>query len=324
MSTTSDTDPFFVIGTGRCGTTLIQRMLMAHPHINIPPETHFFSRFDPIRVIGADPVPPGSVDEYISKCTEHDWFGELGLDADAFDAVVRDGSRSARDLFLWMLETLLPESPRRPGEKTPHHEKYVDRILNVFPGARFIHIVRDPRDVVLSLKKEHWMRDESTQRVAHHVAKVLRRQWEVRNRLGAQCYHLLRYEDLIANPEVTLREVCEFLGETFEPEMLTFHEKSESGFLESEASWKSLTMSPLDPSRIERYKSRLSPRDIGTIERRLGRTLRAYGYEADPKASHAPILYLVELAERISWTFRRTRGSVQKRLSDGTTGEAGT
>ena len=80
MSTDQTTDPFFIIGTGRCGTTLLQRMLMGHPHIDIPPETHFFSRFDPLRIVNADPVPEDMTTSYIERCAGHPWFKALEIE----------------------------------------------------------------------------------------------------------------------------------------------------------------------------------------------------------------------------------------------------
>ncbi|MCA9310444.1 MAG: sulfotransferase, partial [Phycisphaerales bacterium] len=229
MSEAASQDPFFIIGTGRCGTTLLQRMLMGHPRISIPPETHFFSRFDPVRVVGLDPVSDGLVEGYVERCASHPWFAELGLRRESLQAALDAGTRSARDLFLWYANALLPDAPARLGEKTPHHEKYTARILDLFPQARFIHIVRDPRDVVVSLKKEHWMGGESIQRIAHHVAKVWRRQQDVAERLGPRVYRVLSYEDLVADPEAALRELCDFLGEAFDPAMLTYHQQQNTG-----------------------------------------------------------------------------------------------
>ena len=127
MSEAASQDPFFIIGTGRCGTTLLQRMLMGHPRISIPPETHFFSRFDPVRVVGLDPVSDGLVEGYVERCASHPWFAELGLRRESLQAALDAGTRSARDLFLWYANALLPDAPARLGEKTPHHEKYTAR-----------------------------------------------------------------------------------------------------------------------------------------------------------------------------------------------------
>ncbi|MCA9311463.1 MAG: hypothetical protein KDA21_09685, partial [Phycisphaerales bacterium] len=90
-----------------------------------------------------------------------------------------------------------------------------------------------------------------------------------------------------------------------------------TGFLPSEASWKSLSLAPIDPSRIGRYRSHLTARQIGTVERRLGRALRKYGYQPDPEAAHAPIMYLTEDLERLWWLLRRSASSLRRHGSDG-------
>ena len=314
--------PFFIIGTGRCGSTLLQRMLMAHDDVVIPPETHFFSRFDPTRLVGADPLPDALVDRWIEGCRRDPWFDELGIDADALRQAAADGCRTSHDLFWWFFDTLAPGVAPRPGEKTPHHEKYIDRIRAMFPEAKFVHIHRDPRDVVVSLHREDWMHGASYQRIAHHVAKVLRRQERVEATLGAS-YHRLRFEDLLAEPEAVLRRLCEFLDLEFRPSMLAYHTQSESGFLETERGWKDLATKPLDPSRIGRYRSRLTPRQIRMIERTAGPLLQAYGYSVDDEVGTASWWAAADAFERLGWVGQRLRLSVAKRLG-GAGGERAT
>ncbi len=306
-------DPFFIIGTGRSGTTLIQRMLCAHPLLAVPPETQFFSRFDPALEF-TDPLRDEDVDAYIDRVTQNEWFTELSLDEKQLRDAVASDVRSSRDLFLWMLGELVGETEPgvHVGEKTPHHEKHVPRLAALFPGAVFIHIVRDPRDVVVSLRKEEWWPWSSVLRTALAVRKTLERQRTCASALGGR-YLVLRYEDLVESPERELRRACALLGVEFDPAMLAYHERDDTATLPSEDGWKALTREPLDQSRMGRWRSRLSTREAQAIERVCGKAMRLCGYEPEmPRAAFGPML---DVVERASWFFSRQWKSVRKRVS---------
>ena len=308
------TDPFFIVGTGRSGTTLLQRMLAAHPGIAIPPETQFFSRFDPALRF-TDPLRPRDVDAWLASVEADPWWGELGLDIERLRAHVEGGDRFAHDLLMWFVRELSPGAPEgvRFGEKTPHHEKRIARIASLFPDGRFIHIVRDPRDVVLSLRREAWWPWRSVQRTARAVRQTLRRQ-RFAERVLTDRYLRVRYEDLATDPERTLRAVCAFLGEEFDERMLRHHESSEAGFLASESAWKELATKPVDASRIGRWRERLSARQAACVERVVGAELmRFYGYE--PEARGVVFGRAADLGERVWWFVSRQLRSVRKRVA---------
>jgi Sulfotransferase family len=103
------------------------------------------------------------------------------------------------------------------AEKTPRHLLHLDAIRAAVPGARFVILVRDGRDVAASFIKRHG------------AAAVGARRWLKENPVaraesGAGDVHILRYEDLIAAPEAALRVLAGFAGFRFAPEMLRYHE----------------------------------------------------------------------------------------------------
>ena len=112
---------FFITGTGRCGSTLLQSMLMSHSHIYIPPETGFFWKFDPSLKFG-DPLAVSQLDRYIQSCIKDWWWQALELDNEAFIRAVKNGVISSRSIFLWILWQLSQSSEKsRWGEKTSGH-----------------------------------------------------------------------------------------------------------------------------------------------------------------------------------------------------------
>lgn len=305
--------PFFIIGAGRSGTTLLQAMLTRSSRIAIPPETHFFSRFDPA-IRFCDPLGEAQIEPYLRWVAAHPWWGELGLDAQSLREHLNRGERSAASILLWMLRALAGGGALRLGEKTPRHEKHLPRILEVFPDARIIHMHRDPRDVVASLQREPWMAGRSAQRIARHVRDALARQSRAARQMGRDRYAVVRYETLVSQPERELRRLCEFLGESFDERMLRFYEREDAGYLASEAGWKSLTLAPLDPSRHGRYRTLLSMRDIRAVERVMGTLLAEYGYEREPGPRDRLAWRARDAFERGRWWLERMARSVSKRL----------
>jgi len=300
--------PFFIVGTGRCGSTLLQAMLMGHSRIAIPPETHFFARFDPALRFG-DPLPAGREEAYVDACAAEPVFRELGLERERLLAAILEGRRDARALFTWVLEQLLGEGVVREahvGEKTPRHEQNVPRIASLFPRARFIHIHRDPRDVVASIRNMDWRSSDSLAQVAKECRRTYRRQARFAAELGPERYQSVRFEDLVADPERELRRLCAFLGEEFEPGMLRYPERRESGYLDSERGWKELTRRPLDRSRVGRYRQLLRPGEIRRVEGILRDELPSLGYERTRAPRWRPDWWWADL--RDGWRRQRRAG----------------
>lgn len=278
LESDTPTTPFFIVGTGRCGTTLLQVMLSSHNRLSIPPEVRFFGRMDPVREF-SDPLEDSQVEAYALKCLQDLWWQNLGVDVEELANEIRGGLRSAKDIFLWVLRNLVPEQHLRIGEKSPPHAMHIDRILELFPDAKFIHIHRDPRDVVTSYLKQYWCTDKSGINVAlycRHCLSVLAKQTD---KLGSDTIQTVCYEQLVQDPEPVLRRLCEFLGEEFDPAMLSFDKREQKGFLSFEAPWKGLTQQPLTSSRIGRFQGILEPRQVFFIEKVLEQQMADLGYQ---------------------------------------------
>lgn len=311
---------FFIVGAGRCGSTLLQSMLMSHPDVAVPPETHFFFRFDPA-LRYEDPLDPKNDEDYARSVAQMDWARQLGLIEESLCAQLASGNRSAKGLFLWLCREHLGASGTRVlGEKSPRHERCIDRIRELFPAAKIIHMVRDPRDVVLSSRKEHWAKDQSVLRFARSVKRTLERLRRTEAELGPGVMARVRYEDLVLDPEPTLRELCGFLDLAFDGAMLRFYEREDAGYLSSEEGWKERTRSPLDPSRVARYRADMPMRDVRSVERAIGsELLESYGYARAEGQPDALPWKLADALEPLGWWLARQKKSITKRLGAGGT-----
>ena len=217
--------PVFVVGCGRSGTTLLRLMLDAHSELAIPGETHFLitlwqdrRRFE---------SPNGRLDAEAlvrSAMSSHQfryWDVPEGTVLRRVDALPSDAGFADAIGALYMAYAD-EHRKRRWGDKTPQYVRSIPTLARVFDGSRFVHVIRDGRDVALSYLSLRWGPPNvwRAARVWRDDVTAGRRAGEA---LGPARYLEVRYERLVAEPAATLREVCAFLGLTFEPGMLDYH-----------------------------------------------------------------------------------------------------
>lgn len=138
----------------------------------------------------------------------------------------------------------------------------LDRMLDLLPGVRILHLLRDPRDVALSAVGMGWAGN------VYHGAETwlgTERLWEVcRPRFSPAQVHELRYEDLVRSPEAELTGICRFLGLDYDRAMLSYVEGT--------------SYEAPDASLAEQWRRTQTPRELGLVEPRLGALLTARGY----------------------------------------------
>ncbi|GII88588.1 sulfotransferase [Sphaerisporangium siamense] len=285
--------PVFIIGCPRSGTTMLQLMLHAHPRIAVPPETRFLLQAYYHRRIHGDMRVPGNrraLAEWIAtdKSTK---FRELGVDRDAYIRKAADGPGSLGSVIGEVFRGYA-ERFRKPrwGDKRPSYSKHVDVVLRLFPDAQFIHLIRDGRDCVASLKEMPWFTLDVYHAIAIWAATIDHGRRHAA-RLPADAYHELRYEDLTADPATELAKVCAFLGEDYDPAMCEPSRVARVA-VPARKVWHSNTHHAVTQARVGTWSTRLAPWEIALCEEVLGRRLRAYGYDV-PGGSGASVRHLL-------------------------------
>ena len=307
---------FFVVGNHRGGTTLLQSMLNAHPAITLPPETQYFQEVWPKRASLGDLATPAGRERAIDFLGSVDCsIRDLKLDPAAIAAELPATGADYADLFIALLAAWArPRQKTRVGDKSPGHIHCVAEMARSFPNARFIASLRDPRAVVSSELGAVWGA-RSVDQIGRRWRRVIEAHRQLERSMSPNRYTMLRYEDLVTDPEPTLRRLCAFLGEDFDPSMLRYYERPESelGFDPSE-SWKWNTLRPLDAGRLEAWRESLSPTQVALIERAAGEHLEGLGYASAAPAmgSLAGMFWL--LRDRIPWALEVVSGAaVRKR-----------
>jgi hypothetical protein len=270
--------PIFLVGCPRSGTTLLQQMLDAHPDVAIAPEIHFVRRFWQNRDAYGSLDSSDQFRRLLTDIMAIPEFAEMELDADRFSEAAWQSDRTYAALFQLLLQQF---AHRRGvnvfGEKTPNNVLHMETLQTFFPSARFIHLVRDPRDVVNSWRSVPW----STGSIAGD-AEI----WEYYVSSARNCSDSVQaalltvhYEQLVVSPEETLRSLCEFVGIEFTPAMLAYHQRKSQGVNVSREPWKANAVNPLSQGSIARWQRELTPEMISAIEAVTWFEMRHFGYK---------------------------------------------
>lgn len=280
---TADADgPVMIIGTERSGSNLLRLMLAAHSRICIPHPPHLLRYLAPIASTYGDLTVVANRRMLIRDAVRivrahpHPW--ETAIDV---DAVVDDAPHSV----VGVMEAIYEQARRGSGKarwgcKSTFVVEHVDAVRSALPHARFVWLVRDPRDVAASgrravfgpcepvLTAELWRRQQE-------MAAAALEEW------GPSVVHLLRYEDLVADPEAELARLCRFLGEELEPAMLR-PEGTDAARRMSRlsASWAG-TARPPNQQSVGRHRDDLTPLQRQEAEAAAGPLLQELGYALD-------------------------------------------
>ncbi len=283
----------FVVGATRSGTSLLRLMLDAHPAIAIPSETHFIPE-----LIAAREKHGASPEQMLELLTSHRRWGDFQIEAGELGAAWSGidpltGPAAVRAFFhLYAAKQGKPGA--RWGDKTPGYIKSMREIQTFLPEARFVHLIRDGRDVALSVLKQDWGPQSIEAAAEKWRSRVLR--GRAQQPYLAQ-YMEVKFEDLVLQTERELRRICEFVELEFDPSMLGYHETAEKRLQEKaralprahgapQAAEKRLashakTFEPPNPALIGTWRQQMPPADRAAYESLAGDLLADLGYELD-------------------------------------------
>jgi hypothetical protein len=231
--------PTFILCTVRSGSTLLRVLLNSHSQIHSPQEMHM--RDLSVKLRG----------EYAGKS-----LGQLGLDERRLEHLLWDR----------MLHRELVESGKRLlVNKTPSDVWIVDRILECWPDARFVYLLRHPGAVARSRGAA---RPQDTPE--RNLEMVLRYAQAVEDARRAHPGHSVRYEDLAAAPEAETRRLCEFLGVPWERAMLDYGNFDHGGFLAGLGDWSQKIKSGRVQAPSEPPPDEQTPPELRDIARAWG------------------------------------------------------
>jgi hypothetical protein len=220
----------FIVGCPRSGTTLLRNLVTRHPQLAITPETHWIPRYYDERL---DVTPDGFVEPHLlTRLGNHRRFPKLRLEPAAVADLLAEGEPLSYAEFVSGVFDLYAERQGKPlaGDKTPRYVRSIPTLHALWPHARFVHIIRDGRDVCLSVLD--WERANlAAGRFAtwsEDPVSTCALWWEWNVQLGRRdgaalepgLYLEVRYEALVEDPERECRRISDFLELPFADEMV--------------------------------------------------------------------------------------------------------
>ena len=263
--------PFFIVGSARSGTTLLRIILNAHPRVTVPPESRFVTEL----WRGSDQA---DVTTFLTALGDHRQFRSWNLPvelveaelqgretvpyADAIEAVYRAYAKRA--------------GKERWGDKTPRYVERIPFLAELFPEARFVHLVRDGRDVALSYANVPFG-PKTVAKAAALWARRVRMGVADGRPLGESRYKEFRYEDLVDDAEATTKSLCAFLDIEFAPEMMEYTEHATEFVFEKAKTYNPKVLEKPSKS-THSWETEMPPGHEEAFEAVAGDVLDLFGY----------------------------------------------
>jgi len=263
----------FLFGLPRSGTKLTRDLLNRHPEVAIfPHETHFIPYFARRFVRFGDIAKRANFLRFHSEFAGTTFARRMKARGTEFDAdrwFEALGGATYRDLLRAMFRLYSELTGCRiVGDKTPGYVSQVNLLAELFPEARYIHLVRDPRDYARSMRAT-W--GKSLPRAAQRWKQQIRKyRADMAHRSLVRTE--LSYEQLLAEPETTLRRLCAFLGVDFVPDMLVLDKPAEN----LAATRESVT---IVSGNAGKWRTGLAEPEVMLIERICGVLMTELGYQ---------------------------------------------
>src|SRR5262245_971276 len=269
-----------VAGADRSGTVLMSTVLVSHPHIAMPHLgsnmwTFFYGQY-------GDLSRGTNFERCLAALLRYRNVMLLNPDPDRIRTEFRRGEPTYARLFA-LIHDHYAEQVGRPhwGDKSSYIERYADQIFAAYPGAKMIHMIRDPRDRFASAITR-WPNSKgqvggATARWIYSARLAQRNQRRYLDR-----YKIVRYETLVSQPEAVVREICAFLDEEYDPIMLTMNDAKRFVSRGGNSSSGGQQHSGISTASIGRFRKVLAKQDIGFIQAYAGPDMQTFNYERDP------------------------------------------
>lgn len=300
--------PIFIVGANRSGTTLLRLILNAHPRIAVPDELIYLDSS-----LAGVPIEhwrdPGlSTEEYetfVDRFLTENCRSLDELDMDVLREEILAGPHDFRRPYRCALEAWAGHHGKdRWGEKTPGNLFYADILLEMFPRARFLYMVRDPRAGVASMQRVSFFPEDTAFNALSRRKHDTEGRALLERHVPAAQRQAIRYEDLVRHPESVVQSLCEFLGEAYTPEMLRFHQDADAYMKdEAEERYNETATHPITDDRVDAWTDRLTSDQVAIIESVCDEIMREFGYTP---TEHRPssTVYGELFVKKMYWTYQ--------------------
>lgn len=274
---------FFIVGTQRSGTTLLRLILNAHSQITVPREAFFLMPFLKKKYLNRF-ISGSSLRVFADYISSRPEFKTTYVDGNYGESLLQLSQRekiTLRDLLDDMFSShCRNEGKSIWGNKTPSFFRKIDILFTLFPNAKFIHIVRDGRDMF-----DSWRKMNPNNPAINNVAFVAF-DWSYKlfkieksfKKIPESNRITIRYEDLLNTPEKIIESICSLIGIECEANMVDFYKSSRKYTIPHHSE---LIFKPLDKSNMYKWKKNLVRREVKIFNLLARYYLKKYNYEIE-------------------------------------------
>ena len=301
---------------------MVRVMLEQHPEMAIPPESYW-----PLtlwrRRARYESDGGFDVGRFADDLAVNEGFNNFGLDGAQLRARLQAESPAG---YADAVRAVYAEYARsvgksRSGDKTPPFVLHMDLLAELFPEARFVHVIRDGRDVALSLREAHFDAPRTVTGAARYWRERVRRGRASGVRFRPERYLEVRYEDVVVDPRSALERVCAFIELEFTDRMLDYGPRARATIRVQDRARESTALTP-PVAGLRDWRSEMPSRDVAAFEAIAGAMLSELGYErafATPPVTarlRAGVsIGAADISRAIRTTARRVRRGLLRRSS---------
>lgn len=281
--------PIFIIGNPRSGTTLLRLILSAHPNIYIAQEGGFLLfLYEKYKNFAGEKGKIINFVEDLMQTKKIEYWGIVK--EEIVNYIIKKQPKNYSELgtmvYKYYGEKKYP-GKKRWGDKNNYYLNYIDTINEIYPESKFIHIIRDGRDVACSYKDMSKIKNQKYAPNLPNQIIEIAENWKNNietinasfNKINKNRYIEIKYEDLVQNTRNTAKELCDFLNEAYDEDMLNYNKINLDREPEDYSSWKSLVGQEITTKRIKRWEKELTSEEIKMFEKISEKQLTKYNYE---------------------------------------------
>lgn len=276
MSNTQINPFFLIVGAPRSGTTLVNNMLSAHPQVFIFPQTQFFNKIWGARHIYNFKKNRSKILTVISRDTA---VKKSGIDLFSGENASKNTFEDYFQEYLDLINDYNFEHKQYIGDKTPRHMMLLKKIKTNLPGhLKIVAVVRDSRAVIASMKARNLIKNVASGSAIWNA--YAREATRLSSYLERDDFVLLRYEDIIDNPESSAKKIAAGLNIPYRSEMIDINDNN-SSFIRH-------NRSGIFNDSLTTWKTKLTTREINDVNCLTGYYLEHFGYQMDKADKKAP------------------------------------
>ncbi|MFC1785150.1 sulfotransferase [Candidatus Neomarinimicrobiota bacterium] len=288
--------PIFIVGCERSGTTMLRLILHSHANIAIPPQTKYIKKIYKRRLFFRN----------LSKLKNREriikWFYnnhnkktkiiDLGLDPNDIQNELMKSGNSLGAILSTIFKLYSKQNNKvRWGDKHPYYIKYLDQLFKLFPNAQVIHVIRDGRDAVASLKSMPWWKNNSIYSMLNWQEAILSGR-KAKFKYGSNQFIEILYENIIDDPEKNIKILCDFLEEDFSPKILEFYKIADTAVPNYKMDWHSETKQQMNSKKIGRWQRDLETWESNLMNHKMKKELLLHNYDIPNSQGKIPFCKL--------------------------------